>query len=107
LIVYSQSTVEAPPEMAEIASSAVSAKISVHAISLAPNPPLEELCRRTQGSFHLAQSELETARLIKEEHFDLLARFLISCQPAPGARELSVRVFDSTGWGEIAIPLPA
>jgi hypothetical protein len=91
--------------MAAITSAAMASNTAVHAISLAPSAPLEELCRRTNGSFHLAVSEAESSKLVGEAHLSLLSRFLVSYQPDPGARELTVRAFDATGWGEIKIPL--
>jgi hypothetical protein len=105
LIAYHQSSATAPPDMAAITSAAMASNTAVHAISLAPSAPLEELCRRTNGSFHLAVSEAESSKLVGEAHLSLLSRFLVSYQPDPGARELTVRAFDATGWGEIKIPL--
>ncbi len=106
LIVYNQSSPEAPADLSEIVSAAVASNTSVQAISLAPCPPLEELCRGTQGCFRLAKSEPELLRLVEEAHLALLPRFLVSYQPnAPGARMLNVRVFDATGWGETTISL--
>jgi len=106
LIVYNQSSPAAPADLAEIVAAAVASNTSVQAVSLTPFPPLEELCRGTQGSFRLAKSEPELARVIEEAYLALLPRFLVSYQPvAPGARKLSVRVFDATGWGETAILL--
>jgi hypothetical protein len=105
LIVYNQSEVEAPPELAEIIAEAVSSNTTVQVVSPVRNEPLEELCRSTQGSFHLASSELESAKLIEEAHLTLFSRFVLSCQPGAGARELNVRVFDPAGWGETTIML--
>jgi hypothetical protein len=106
LIVYSQSSPEAPADLAEIVAAAVASNTSVHAVSLDPCPPLEELCRGTRGCFRLAKSEPEVSRLVEEAHLALLPRFLVSYPPlAPGARKLNVRVFDATGWGETTIPL--
>jgi hypothetical protein len=106
LIVYNQSSLEAPASLAEIVAAAVASKTSVQVVSLTPCPPLEELCRGTQGSFRLAKSETELARLIEEAYLALLSRFLVGYSPvAPGARALSVRVFDATGWGETTISL--
>jgi hypothetical protein len=108
LIVYNQSSGEAPAGMAEIVAAAVASNVTVQVVSLTPSAPLEELCRSTQGSFQLAQSEDELSKLVGEAHLTLLSRFLVGYQPAaPGARTLSVRVFDSTGWGETTISLPA
>jgi hypothetical protein len=106
LIVYNQSSLAAPDGLAEIVSAAVASNTGVHVVSLAPCPPLEELCRGTQGSFRLAKSEAELPRLVEEAHMALLPRFLVSYQPVvPGGHTLHVRVFNATGWGETTIPL--
>ena len=76
----------------------MASKTSVQVISLTPCPPLEELCRGTQGSFRLAKSEAHLSKLVQEAYLALLSRFLVGYQPlAPGARTLNVRVFDATG----------
>jgi hypothetical protein len=106
LIVYNQSSLEAPAALAEIVAAAVASETSVQVVSLTPCPPLEELCRGTQGSFRLAKSGTELSRLIEEAYLALLSRFLVAYSPvAPGARTLHLRVFDATGWGETTISL--
>ncbi len=106
LIVYNQSCPAAPADLAEIASAAVAAQVSVQALSLTPCPPLEELCRGTQGTFLLVSSEPELSRFVEEAYLSLLPRFVVSYQStAPAARALTVRVFDATGWGETTAPL--
>jgi hypothetical protein len=106
LIVYNQSAPEPQAGVAEIVAAAVASKTSVQVISLTPCPPLEELCRGTEGSFRLAKSELELSRQVEKAYLALLSRFLVSYTPASsGVRVLNVRVFDATGWGETAIPL--
>jgi hypothetical protein len=106
LLVYSQSSPTAPPDLAEMVSAAVASNTSVHVVSMEPCQSLEELCRGTQGSFRLAKSEPEVSRLVEEAHLALLPRFLVSYPPlASGAHALSVRVFDATGWGETTISL--
>ncbi len=106
LIVYNQSSPAAPADLAEIASAAAASKMSVQAASMTPCPPLEELCRGTQGSFQLAKSEPELSRFVEGAYLALLPRFLVGYQPvAPEAQTLTIRVFDATGSGEIAIPL--
>ena len=104
LIAYSQSCAAEPTDMAEIVSAAMSSNTSVQVISPTRNAPLEELCRRTKGSFLLASSEAESSKLVEEAHLTLLSRFMVSCQPGPAARELNIRVAP-TGWGETTIPL--
>jgi hypothetical protein len=106
LIVYNQSTPEAPANMAEIVSAAVASKTSVQVVSLTPCLPLEELCHGSQGSFRLAKSAPDLCRLVEEAYLALLSRFRLGYVPvAPGARTLTVRVFDATGWGETTITL--
>jgi HEAT repeats len=106
LIVYNQSSPEAPEDLDAIVSAAVDSNTSVDIISLTPCPPLEELCRGTEGIFHLAPSPVELSKLVDETYRSLLARFLVSYQPtADAARALTVRVFDPTGWGETTLPL--
>ena len=84
----------------------VASNTSVHVVSLDPCPPLEELCRGTQGSFRLAKAALDLPKLVEEAYLALLPRFLVGYPPvAPGARTLNVRVFDATGWGEATILL--
>jgi hypothetical protein len=105
LIVYNQSSAKAPADMAPIISAAMSSKTTVQVISLSPNAQLEELCFRTRGSFYLAQSPDQISKIVEEAYLGLLPRFLVTCNPASTARELNIRVFDSTGFGETTILL--
>jgi hypothetical protein len=107
LIVYNQSSPAAPATgIAGIVSASVVSNTSVQVVSLTRCAPLEELCLGAQGSFQLASSALEASKLIEEAYLSLLARFKVSYQPdAPGARELNIRIFDPTGWGETTISL--
>jgi hypothetical protein len=108
LIVYSPTATAEAADIDSIVSAAVSSNCTVNAVSLTPNAPLEDLCRRTQGSFRLAPSEADIANLIDEAHLTLAARFLVRYHPAlPTAETLTVRVFGSAGWGETKISLSA
>jgi hypothetical protein len=106
LIVYNQSSVTEPEEMADIVSTAMASNTVVDVVSLAPCAALKELCRRTLGTFCLARSEADSRKLIEEACLLLVGRYLASYQPgAPGGRELTIRVFDPSGWGETTMPL--
>jgi hypothetical protein len=105
LIVYNQSSAKPPEDMAPMFSAAMSSNTAVHVVSLTSSATLEELCRRTRGSFDLAQSPDELSHLVEQTYLGLLPRFLVTCLPAPGSRKLKFRVFDPTGWGEITIAL--
>jgi hypothetical protein len=105
LIVYDQSSARVPEDMASMFSAAISSNTVVHVVSLTSSAALEELCRRTRGSFHLVQSPDELSNIIEQTYLSLLPRFLVTCHPAAGTREITFRVFDPTGWGETTIAL--
>jgi hypothetical protein len=105
LIVHNQSSDTAPPDMAEIVSASIASNTSVQVVSLTPSAPLEELCRRTRGSFHLAEAQHKISQLIEEALLSLAPRYLVSYAATPGARELNIRVHNSEGWGETNVPL--
>jgi hypothetical protein len=105
LIVYNQSSAKAPEDMGPILSAAMSSRTTVQVVSLTASAPLQELCRRTRGSFHLAQSPDRISKIVEEAYLGLLPRFLVTCHPAAGSREIAFRVFDPTGWGKTTIAL--
>jgi HEAT repeats len=106
LVVFIQSAPAAPEELSAIVAAAAASNTSVQVISLAPSAPLEELCRRTRGGFRLAASERELPRLVEKAHLALIPRYLVSYSPfTAGAREINIRVFDPTGWGETTVLL--
>jgi hypothetical protein len=107
VIVYSQHETDAPPGYAGIASMARTANVTLHAISLAAIPLLENLCQLTQGTAESAASEEEVPNLVERICHNLIARYTIRYQPVePAADELAIRVQSSAGWGETTIPVP-
>ncbi len=107
VVVYSPDEPLAPSVCSAIASAARKSGTAVHAICLAPNTVLEQICGTTNGSVWLAGSEREVAALVEQTCQSLTARYTIRYQPAVrGAQTLSLRVQSSGGWGETAISIP-
>ncbi len=107
VIVYGQHESVQPTGYAEIGSAARNARATVHAISLAPNPLLENLCQLTQGTSQIAASEAEVPALVAQICHDLTARYTIRYLPAcPTGETLTIRVQSSAGWGEATLPIP-
>lgn len=101
LIAVVAEEIEDPPELSALISAAMNSKTVVHAITRAAAPALEDLCRRTQGAYVTAASDLELPSMIEETHLAILARFHISyLPPAPGGSLLTVKVCNTTGFGE-------
>jgi hypothetical protein len=106
VLVYSQNVNGQAPGYAEIASSSRASGTIVHAVSLAPNPNLENLCQLTQGTFQIAASEQEVAGLIDQACLKLTAGYTIRYKPVvPRATLVTLRVQSPAGWAEVEIPV--
>jgi hypothetical protein len=106
LIVYCPQDPGAPPDAMEIAAVAVSGHVGVHVISAVPSGPLEDLSRRTRGSFQLAAAEEDLPRQTEDAYQLLLARYLVTYQSAtPNANSIDLWVGNATGWGETSLTL--
>ena len=89
-------------------TAVLTSRTSVQAISLVPDPALEEFCRRVRGSFRTAAGNEEIPARIEQAYLNLLAGYVISYQPvSPDARTLRIRVQTPAGWGETNIAIPA
>lgn len=107
IIVYSQSETNPPVSYPELASTAINAHVSVHAISLVPNSALEALCQTTKGSFQSAASPEEVPGYVEKICLKLLARYTIRYQPGEtAAASIGIRVQSPEGWGETSIRIP-
>ena len=106
LIVFCPQDPGSPADAMEIAANAVSGQVGIHVICAVPNGPLEDLCRRTRGSFQLAASEEDLQRQIEDAYQLLLARYLITYQSVtPNASSVELWVGNATGWGESSLAL--
>ncbi len=106
LIAHCPAGLETPADAYDIISAAIDARAVVQVVAAAPNTTLEELCRRTRGSFQIAAPEDDLVRLLEDNYRILLARFLITYQAvAANADSLQVWVSNATGWGETTLAL--
>ena len=106
LVVFSQGGCAAPEDYEELAAAATAARISVQAVSLAPDPQLEDLCVKTGGSLRLAPSEVEAPGLVLEAYLNLLTRYAVRYEPAsPEAATVKLRIHTPEAWGECQIPI--
>jgi hypothetical protein len=88
-------------------SSIVTAPTAVEVVSVEGNPPLQDFCRRTHGFFRRVSGEEEISAAIEQVYVQLLARYEISYQPVClEARDLKIRAHTSSGWAEMALPIP-
>ncbi len=105
LIVYCHEDPGTPADANEIITAVQMANIAVTAIAGMSNETLEDLCRRSQGCFRIAETST-VDRHVEEAYLASLSRFLISYGPlVSGGRSLQIRVFDAAGWGETTITL--
>jgi HEAT repeat protein len=105
LIVYCHEDPGTPRDANEIITFVQTANIAVSAIAAVSNEALENLCRRSQGCFRIAETS-DAGRQVEEAYLASLSRFLISYEPLiPEGRSLQIRVFDTAGWGETTITL--
>jgi hypothetical protein len=107
VIVYSERESLQSPRYAEVASEARAAKVAVHAIALAANPLLEDLCKATQGTFETVAGEEWVADAVEQTCLNLMARYTIRYEPVSSTAEtLRLRVQSREGWGEAEIAIP-
>ncbi len=98
--------IEPPDELAALISTAMNSRTAVHAITRFHCASLEDLCRRSQGSYATFGSGLELPSLLEETTLATLARFHISyLPPAPDGLMLAVKACTAKGFGEGLIPL--
>ena len=107
LIVYSEHEAGTPEGRGDLAAAALERGASVGAICLTPDPPLEDLCRRTQGDFRIAGAAGEVEAFVERAHRAALDQYVVTYRGAPtGVSALRVRINLPDGWGEITLAAP-
>jgi HEAT repeat protein len=102
LVNRSKTELTASPEL----TAALLMKGTLQVVSTCPDPLLEALCMKVNGSFDIAGSEARIPDLIVRAYLRLITRYEITWRPVyPEARELRVRVFTTSGAGEAAIQI--
>jgi HEAT repeat protein len=91
----------APPE--SLVAAIAAAQAAVHVVSTVADPVLEEFCRKTNGSFTLAESNPPDAAI--RAYLHQLPQYEISWQPATPGRRVKIRLH-SAASGEITLPIP-
>ena len=101
LVVFAGRGMGLPPLAAEaLAASAAACAASIHAVSLDPNPPLEELCRLAGGRFELARTEGEVPPLVQRAYLRLLGRYSVTYSPPITSDSIRVRIQTAIAWAE-------
>ena len=91
------------PELA----AALASRATLQVISAVPDPTLEALCARVQGSFEVAKGEEQIPELVAGAYLRLMSRYEITWRPVyVDANEIRVKVHHAMGSGEILIPVP-
>jgi len=107
LIVHSERESGTPEGGGDLAAAAMERGASVSAICPAPDPALEDLCRRTQGDFRIAGTPAEVEALVERAHRAALEQYVVTyLGPAPGASAVRVRINLPDGWGETTLAPP-
>jgi HEAT repeat protein len=95
-----------PGKIGPSISTPTNAHTAVHAITRFPCSSLEDLCRRSQGSYKTFGTDLELLSLLEAAALAMLGRFHVSyLPPAPGGRMLTVKACNSKGFGEALVLL--
>jgi hypothetical protein len=87
--------------------ASLSSRATLQVISSVPDPSLEALCARVQGSFEVAGREEQIPDLVARAYLRLMSRYEITWRPVySDATEIRVKVHHPMGSGEAIIPLP-
>ena len=86
-------------------SAVRTSRTSIQVISTAPNPVLQEFCRRIDGRFHCVKDTAGIEEAVSLAYLNLLARYEIRYPAAADGTSLKVRIHTPAGWGEAAIDL--
>jgi hypothetical protein len=104
IIAFNVSDTRPPRDFDALADHAETRRIPVRAISLLDSPQLEELCRRTGGSFRRVTSPADVPAAVERAHCELLPRCSITYRPQFSAPARSrVRVLTPAGWVEAEV----
>ena len=99
-IVYCPQDLAVPGDSQSIISAAVAEQVEVQVVAHAQNAILEDLCRRSRGSFHLVPPGADITRVIEDAYLTLRARFSVRYQANSASDSLHIWVSNATGWGE-------
>jgi hypothetical protein len=90
-----------------LANALLSPHGSVQAISAAPNPGLEDLCRRTHTNFVKVATAEAAIAAIEQAYLSLLAKYEISYKAvSPTAEQLEIEVRSPAARGALTLPVP-
>lgn len=101
-IVFREDICGSPPPD-DLPSALAAAQANVHVVSTAPDPVLEEFCRKSNGIFALTGSSPPEAAI--RTYIHLLPQYEITWQPTSAVRQLKIRLHGPAS-GEIALPMP-
>jgi hypothetical protein len=104
MIVVAGEDVGAPADDSLIAAVRTS-RTSIQVISTAPNPVLQDFCKRIDGRFQCVQDDASIEEAVSLAYLNLLSRYDIRYPSAADAASLKLRVHTPAGWGEAAIEL--
>jgi len=104
IIAYNAADREGTPDYDRIVALAAASRASIHAVSLVPNPKLEQFCRETRGSYRLASNETEVGPLVEQAHLNLLMRYVATYRSdCVAPKQLRLRIHAPGGWGDTQV----
>lgn len=90
------------PDLQAERMSAVDWTVPVHCIAWKPVPFVEDLCRRSQGAYHLVDGDAEVVETLDRLHIGLEAQYLVSYRGAPNAAA-AIQVKTPEGCAKTAV----
>lgn len=85
MVIYCPCDVGTPPELQAHTLSTLDLSVPIHCIAWKRDPFLEDLCQKTQGAYHLVDSDPEVVETLDWLQIGLLTRYSVRYQGVPGA----------------------
>lgn len=88
-------------------ASSLLARGSLQVVSLTPDPALEALCAKVNGTFEVAANQEQVPHLIEIAYLRLMARYEMTYRPWNlASTDLRLRLLHTAGTGEAVVAVP-
>jgi hypothetical protein len=105
LVVYVPGDAGTPSEHWVERLAALDPTVPIHVIAWQGHAFLEELCRRSQGTFHLVEEDEEAGDVVVRLQIRLLARYCVSYRGAANATGCHIQLRTTEGQGQAEVSL--